>query len=255
MEQVTQPASAGAAPEGVGEGVDNDQPAAVGSEDAGHENDQLVTVKVNGVDQQIPLSEAVAGYQRQADYTRKTTELSQRAQQLEQAEALYRAFESDPIGTLDLLNEQFESLRDNGSFSTEEPDPVQARLDAHEEFIQSQRESAAVAQVNDEIATLQKQYGNFDREALLQHAIDLGGVPLKAALADMLLDGFQPTVQQNQQITQQKRDAFQPAGGSHAAGSTSSRRADAVPKSIKEALEWALDDEGLTSLPPIDFGV
>lgn len=37
--------------------------------------DQKVTVKVDGVDVEVSLSEVKAGYQRQADYTRKTQEL------------------------------------------------------------------------------------------------------------------------------------------------------------------------------------
>lgn len=39
--------------------------------------DALVTVKVNGKDAQVPLKEAIAGYQRQADYSRKTMELAE----------------------------------------------------------------------------------------------------------------------------------------------------------------------------------
>lgn len=39
--------------------------------------DALVTVKVGGKEEQIPLKEAIAGYQRQADYSRKTGELAE----------------------------------------------------------------------------------------------------------------------------------------------------------------------------------
>ena len=38
--------------------------------------DTLVTVKIDGKTMQIPLKEAVAGYQRTADYSRKTAELA-----------------------------------------------------------------------------------------------------------------------------------------------------------------------------------
>jgi len=55
-----------------------DQPAAEddGTEDAAPEV-QLVTVTINGKTEQIPLDEAVKGYQRQADYSRKTSALSE----------------------------------------------------------------------------------------------------------------------------------------------------------------------------------
>jgi hypothetical protein len=39
--------------------------------------DAIVTVKVNGKDEQVQLKEALAGYQRQADYSRKTMELAE----------------------------------------------------------------------------------------------------------------------------------------------------------------------------------
>ena len=41
------------------------------------EDDPLVTIKVDGKEVQVPLSEVKAGYQRQADYTRKTMEVSE----------------------------------------------------------------------------------------------------------------------------------------------------------------------------------
>jgi hypothetical protein len=39
--------------------------------------DALIPVKVDGKETQVPLSEAIAGYQRQADYSRKTMELAE----------------------------------------------------------------------------------------------------------------------------------------------------------------------------------
>jgi hypothetical protein len=244
------------APEGVDAGLGNEQLAANGSEDAGNgSNEQLVTVKVDGVETQVPLSEAVAGYQRQAHFTKGQQAIKAREQELAQADALYKAFEADPLGTLELLNEQFEELRQQGTDNEfgNEPDPIQQKLTEHEEFIQQQRETAAVQAVNAEIYRLQKQYGDFDRESLLQHAIDLGGVPLQAALADLLLtSGVAAQQQQHQQLTEDKRNLPPIAGGSQAAGSTGRPRSDGPPKSMKAALQETLDELGLTALPPID---
>lgn len=47
-------------------------------------NETFVKVKVNGEEKEIPLAEAIAGYQRQQDYTQKTQELSQERQRIEQ---------------------------------------------------------------------------------------------------------------------------------------------------------------------------
>ena len=50
-----------------------------------------VVVKVDGEDVRVPLSEAVAGYSRQADYTRKTQEAASVRQMAEQrVEAIQR---------------------------------------------------------------------------------------------------------------------------------------------------------------------
>lgn len=62
-----------------------------------------VPVKLDGEELQVPLSEAIAGYQRQADYTRKTQELSQQREQVQFATALQAALDSDPASTLELF--------------------------------------------------------------------------------------------------------------------------------------------------------
>lgn len=58
--------------------------------------DALVTVKIDGKEEKIPLKEALAGYQRQADYSRKTQELAEQrrafyaeASQIQQERAQY----------------------------------------------------------------------------------------------------------------------------------------------------------------------
>lgn len=76
-----------------------DEEAAANDEDAEEASDpmeQLVTVKIDGQEQQIPLKEAIAGYQRQADYSRKTAAVSEmrkqvetEAQQIQQERAQY----------------------------------------------------------------------------------------------------------------------------------------------------------------------
>jgi hypothetical protein len=64
-----------------------EEEAAANDEDAEEASDpmeQLVTVKIDGKEEQVPLKEAIAGYQRQADYSRKTGALSEQRKQLEQ---------------------------------------------------------------------------------------------------------------------------------------------------------------------------
>lgn len=51
---------------------ENDQP-----QETQHPEEQMVTVKIDGKEVEVPLSELKNGYQRQADYTKKTMEVSE----------------------------------------------------------------------------------------------------------------------------------------------------------------------------------
>jgi type II secretory pathway component PulF len=62
--------------------------------------EKYVSVQVNGEEVQVPLKEALSGYQRQADYTRKTQELSEQKRQVQFGAALQEALQNDPNGTL-----------------------------------------------------------------------------------------------------------------------------------------------------------
>lgn len=65
--------------------ADDEEATATDEEDdeAPEPQDQLVTVVIDGKEQQIPLKEAIAGYQRQADYSRKTMAVSELRKQVE----------------------------------------------------------------------------------------------------------------------------------------------------------------------------
>lgn len=65
--------------------------------------DRYVRVKVDGEEVEVPLQEALSGYSRTADYTRKTQELAAQRQQAEYALTLQRALETQPEETLRLL--------------------------------------------------------------------------------------------------------------------------------------------------------
>jgi len=54
-----------------------------GEQEAADPLDQLVTVKIDGKTEQIPLREAINGYQRQADYSRKTMAVAEKEKTLQ----------------------------------------------------------------------------------------------------------------------------------------------------------------------------
>ena len=72
------------------------------------------TVKVDGAEEQVSLDELRDGYQRQADYTRKTQELASERSRLQQAEAIVQSLEADPAGTLEALGDAFGVARATG---------------------------------------------------------------------------------------------------------------------------------------------
>jgi hypothetical protein len=73
--------------DGADDGDGEDQHDA---DDAGDTPEPSYTVKVDGKDVTVKLSEALAGYQRTADYTRKTQEVALQRQQIEQELATTR---------------------------------------------------------------------------------------------------------------------------------------------------------------------
>ena len=69
--------------------------------------DKPVKLNVAGEEIDVPLKEALAGYQRQADYTRKTQELSEQRKQVQFGSALQEALQNDPKSTLELLKQHY----------------------------------------------------------------------------------------------------------------------------------------------------
>lgn len=69
-------------------------------------DNRWVRVKVQGEDVEVPFSEAVRGYSREADYTRKAQEVAQQRQEAEYGINLQRALEANPEMTLRILAER-----------------------------------------------------------------------------------------------------------------------------------------------------
>ena len=98
--------------------LDDETPAPAGDEDeeapandedaeeASDESEQFVTVKIDGKEEQIPLKEAIAGYQRQADYSRKTMAHAERVKAFEQEASQVMAERAQYAQLLGALQEQ-----------------------------------------------------------------------------------------------------------------------------------------------------
>jgi hypothetical protein len=70
-------------------------------------DNRFVRVKVAGEDTEIPFSEALKGYSREADYTRKAQEVAKQREQAEFGLRLQQALESNPALTLQILSQQY----------------------------------------------------------------------------------------------------------------------------------------------------
>lgn len=94
------------------EGTEDEEAAATDeeAEEAPDPMDQLVTVKIDGKEEQISLKEAIEGYQRTADYTRKTMALSEMRKQIEMEASQVMAERQQYAQLLPVLQQQLQEM-------------------------------------------------------------------------------------------------------------------------------------------------
>lgn len=232
----TSPAIADTAVEGT--------PTQVESWDWTEYGDRQVTVKVDGQDLAVPLKEALDGYSRQSDYTRKTQEIAAERQRLAQAEAIYQALESDPQGTMQALQEAFgiASQSTPAGGDDEWVDPTEQRIAVLEAQIAAQQEAARQAAIDQEIVGLKQTYGEFDESQLLAHAVKFGIPNLEAAYAHMTYNDVLSASQRaaaDEAAIAAKREAQIVAGGRTAADGVVTAGAGEKVKTIMDAFRLA----------------
>ena len=203
------------------------------------------TIKVDGAESEVTLGELQQGYQRQADYTRKTQELASERQRLEQAEAIVSALEADPQGALTALSTAF-GIEDTRSVSStdewaDEPDPTEQRIASLEARVASQSQTARKQALEKEVSVLHEKYGEFDADALYRHALSNRIPNLDAAYAHMnfgSLATYAGRLHEDREITEAKRNTPVENGTSRQAGVVTSTPSD-KPMSIREAFAQA----------------
>jgi len=196
--------------------------------------DRYVPVKVGGETLEVPLREALDGYSRTADYTRKTQELAQQRQQAEYALTLQRALESQPEETLRLLARRAgiefgqspppkgweQPSYDDGLDEEPALDPVQRRLDEQQQIIgqlmeQRERENADRV-LRSAISGLQSRY-NADQTTVrqvIQTALqsNMGPEAFDMIYKNLAFDRAHEARQQAQQTRQQQEEQRRAAG-------------------------------------------
>lgn len=219
--------------------------------DVSQYSEYKVPVKFDGEELQVPLSEAIAGYQRQADYTRKTQELAQQREQLQFAATLQSALENDPAATLDLLSRHYGISRaqaqDMVDSFDEDIDPTERKMRELDQRIAQFEEYQTQQQIEKEISRLQSTYDDFDVNQVVNAAIKAGTNDLEAVYKQLAFDRFvkqkeleqaakQVHQQEESRVVEQKREAAVVSGGSSATSSTTSDSFENIT-SVAEA--WA----------------
>jgi len=213
------------------------------------------TIKVDGEQHQVSLEELQDGYQRQADYTRKTQELADERRRLQQAEAIVSSLESNPEETLMALGDAFgiaqptrqpapmqESYDSWDEESVPMEDATAKRLSELEQRIAQQDRHARRQQVEKQVNGLKDQYGEFDSTELFQHALRHKIGNLEAALTHMRFGEVSDKatkLEKEQERTGAKRDAaVVESGGSTAANAVKTQTKN-PPQTIREAFAQA----------------
>lgn len=236
---------------------------------------RYVRVKVDGEDVEVPLNEALSGYSRTADYTRKTQELAAQRQQAEYALAVQRAIEAQPEEALRLLARQygvtFEQSQpaqaapsyDDGIEDNPYMDPVERRLAAierqNQQLNQQWQQRQADEQLRTTISGLQQRYqlNDSDVREVVSTALQQGmgpqafemiwkNIAFDRAMSarNQALAAQQSQAAQRQQAAANAQQLVGSGGSASMAGTTQVPTASDGRMTISEAFELALRQNG-----------
>ena len=205
--------------------------------------DKVIKLQVDGEDVVVPVKEALAGYQRQADYTRKTQELSEQRKQVQYASALAEALQNDPAATLQLLQQQYGVATQPEE--DEWMDPAEQQYRQLEQRIAAFEQSKAIDELTRTIDSLQSKYGDdFNADEIVAKALASGSTDLEAVFKQITFDKVYSTASEakkklveDQSRVEAKRSASVVSGGSANKNSVAPKAAK--PTSVFEAFEQA----------------
>jgi hypothetical protein len=212
-----------------------------------------VPIKLDGEDLEVPLSEALAGYQRQADYTRKTQELAQQKEQFQFATALQSALDNDPAATIDLLSKHYgisrqavsEMIADGEDFDS--LDPTEQKYRELDKRLASFEDYQSKQEIEREVQRLKSKYEDFNINEVVTTALRMNSTDLEGTYKQMAFDKMMAKAElerQAREVQQQKenslleskRQASVVSGGSSATANTTSESFEPIT-SVAEA--WA----------------
>jgi hypothetical protein len=149
-----------------------------GEDEAPVDLDRAVTVKIDGKETQVKLSEALAGYQRQADYSRKTAELSTERNAFHVERQAVQAERAQYAQLLPALAARLEAQTEQVDWARlKEEDPVEFAVKRFEH----QEAQEQLAAVRAEQARLQS-VADEEAQAEFNKRVEAEGVKLLEAL-------------------------------------------------------------------------
>lgn len=208
------------------------------------------TVKIDGAEHQVTLEELQQGYQRQADYTRKTQELASERQRLQQAETIVAALEADPQGTLDALGGALGvqgNLGTQDDTSWEDEDPTVQRVAQLEAQVAQQAKTHRQQALDKEVTRLKGVYGEFDERELFQHALNNKIANLEAAYAHKnfgTMANYAGQLQRDADALDAKRKGAPVEGGKSVQEGAVSTDKTKEPSTLREAFALAKQQLG-----------
>ena len=208
------------------------------------------TVKIDGAEHQVTLEELQQGYQRQADYTRKTQELASERQRLQQAETIVNALEADPQGTLEALGGALGVQGNPGTqddMSWEDEDPTAQRVAQLEAQVAQQAKTHRQQALDKEVARLKGVYGEFDERELFQHALNNKIANLEAAYAHKnfgTMANYAGQLQRDADALDAKRKGAPVEGGKSVQEGAVSTDKTKEPSTLREAFALAKQQLG-----------
>ena len=105
------------------------------ADEGDYEEQDVYTVRVNGEDVDVTLDEALKGYQRESDYTRKTQQLAEQRKQLEAEQSEFQTVQAETARLRDAYGQTLQQLQQqlqNGLEKEPDWDDAYERLDAKE---------------------------------------------------------------------------------------------------------------------------
>jgi len=214
--------------------------------------DKVVRLQVDGEEVVVPVKEALAGYQRQADYTRKTQDLSQQKQQVQFASALQEALDKDPASTVELLRNHY-GLNNEVVEEDEYMDPWEKQYREVNKRLQSFEESQALQDIEKTVSRLQNNYGeDFDPNEVVAKALATGNNDLEAVYKQIAFDRLwenqkqmNAKSQKEKQIVESKRQTGIVSGAGTSAATTTS--SSAPVSSLRDAFDLAKRQLGISN--------